>query len=765
MSSKFAKFLILLLFLFSFTFIVLNYSRAQRLCPEGQKWSPKCNKCLQTPSPSGECSSPQGGQYDECGNCLCPVGQYNCNNICKNPAPPGSQAGCLPGQIYDPCTGCTGQSFVVLGSQSPQTINLDKPLIDIGREISGNTSLFLIKQGNKKKFEINHLSQVILGHPDKYISKAEGIQLLSPSENLIYGLLDQEAQGNALKIERLPKQEEPGYQTLFTLDANGNLFLRGTLGIGTNQPNRLLHLYKTSGDNAEIDIQSVEGENQHWAIYNERSDNSLRFWNNNASNNEREKNVLTILKTGQVGIGTMIPQAKLEVIGNVGINGAVLERNPDTYEFTIKNKIYRPGGTGKALSFDKNKGTYVSLPPRVFSPSGSWEMWVKADFRNQIGANIRLISIETSLLSGYDNYESRTFGTSSTWWIMGNGSSTPSVSFGTLPNNDWVHLAATWNYDSSTNKTTMKTYVNGVRRSTTQFLGQASMPGPDGKVSLGQWRGAYFTGFIDEVRIYNRALNDEEIKNNYQSNIPIENGLVGWWPLDEGSGNIAYDHSENKNNGTLINGPSWVEGKVLAPGEEVMVSGFTFKDTSEPSSQGQIILGAPNSYIRLNQPDRKFFFRNFLSEEIDTSTTVAFDFDTSNQLSSQGAQLFRIANAGEVKFVLDKDGKIGVGISTPEKLLHLKTSNGTNAEIDIQSGDAPKWGIYHDESSKELRFWNGENRFTITDRGEIKINNGTASVYRCTGNQYQGVLVSGETNAQNLCGTSSYSSVGLFIKE
>lgn len=36
---------------------------------------------------------------------------------------------------------------------------------------------------------------------------------------------------------------------------------------------------------------------------------------------------------------------------------------------------------------------------------------------------------------------------------------------------------------------------------------------------------------------------------------------VGAWLFDEGSGNIATDLSENKNNGTIVNGPKWVDGK------------------------------------------------------------------------------------------------------------------------------------------------------------------------------------------------------------
>jgi hypothetical protein len=39
------------------------------------------------------------------------------------------------------------------------------------------------------------------------------------------------------------------------------------------------------------------------------------------------------------------------------------------------------------------------------------------------------------------------------------------------------------------------------------------------------------------------------------------NGLVGYWKLDEGSGNTTADSSGNNNSGTLENGPSWVTGR------------------------------------------------------------------------------------------------------------------------------------------------------------------------------------------------------------
>ena len=41
----------------------------------------------------------------------------------------------------------------------------------------------------------------------------------------------------------------------------------------------------------------------------------------------------------------------------------------------------------------------------------------------------------------------------------------------------------------------------------------------------------------------------------------LQNGLVGYWSFNEGTGNAAMDSSGNGNTGMLLNGPSWSSGK------------------------------------------------------------------------------------------------------------------------------------------------------------------------------------------------------------
>jgi hypothetical protein len=84
--------------------------------------------------------------------------------------------------------------------------------------------------------------------------------------------------------------------------------------------------------------------------------------------------------------------------------------------------------------------------------------------------------------------------------------------------NTWTHLAAT--YDGAT----LRLYVNGVQSVSTNMTGNiATSTGPlqiGGDTVFGQ----FFAGLIDEVRIYNRALNAAEIQTDM--NTPVGGGAL-----------------------------------------------------------------------------------------------------------------------------------------------------------------------------------------------------------------------------------------------
>ncbi len=94
---------------------------------------------------------------------------------------------------------------------------------------------------------------------------------------------------------------------------------------------------------------------------------------------------------------------------------------------------------------------------------------------------------------------------------------------------------------------------------------------------FGQWGDGY-TGDVDDVRIYNRALSDTEVKAlyAYESKSPdnnfITNGLVAYYPFN---GN-ANDESGNGNNGSAVGGaPSYGSSRRNLSGQALSLDGST----------------------------------------------------------------------------------------------------------------------------------------------------------------------------------------------
>jgi hypothetical protein len=110
-------------------------------------------------------------------------------------------------------------------------------------------------------------------------------------------------------------------------------------------------------------------------------------------------------------------------------------------------------------------------------------------------------------------------------------------------------------------------YVNG---RPVQTAGQEAETGdPDGQalvdqLVIGALLGSggsstqHLSGSIDEVRVWNQVRRPEQIADNmYRSLTGGEEGLVGYWPLDEGAGSSVDDQTANGQNG-VVQGGEWV---------------------------------------------------------------------------------------------------------------------------------------------------------------------------------------------------------------
>jgi Concanavalin A-like lectin/glucanases superfamily len=120
-----------------------------------------------------------------------------------------------------------------------------------------------------------------------------------------------------------------------------------------------------------------------------------------------------------------------------------------------------------------------------------------------------------------------------------------------VPRNSWTQIVGS--FDGKT----IGIYQNGALAGTFPFKGSYSYPNPPLPIQLavGMLPDHYWTGDLSDIRIYGRAISLPEVSSIFHGQ-DISNGLIGWWKLNEGSGNSIGDSSGNGNKG-LIHGAVW----------------------------------------------------------------------------------------------------------------------------------------------------------------------------------------------------------------
>jgi hypothetical protein len=98
--------------------------------------------------------------------------------------------------------------------------------------------------------------------------------------------------------------------------------------------------------------------------------------------------------------------------------------------------------------------------------------------------------------------------------VLSNEAGLPAGHSHALPLNQWTHLVATYGGGE------LRLYANGVLVGSQKLTGTIGVSGR--QLSLGGntvWN-EWFTGGLDEVRIYNRALNLVEVQTNRYAPVP-----------------------------------------------------------------------------------------------------------------------------------------------------------------------------------------------------------------------------------------------------
>ena len=167
--------------------------------------------------------------------------------------------------------------------------------------------------------------------------------------------------------------------------------------------------------------------------------------------------------------------------------------------------------------------------------------------------------------------------------------------------------------------------------------------------------GRVFNGKIDEVRIWNVARSQSQIQSTMNTILSQEyysspdSGLVGYWRLDDGTGQTAADLSYYGNDATLgtsanpdASDPTWVQANILILNVEDEINNNSFP-TRFSLSQNYPNPFNPTTTIKFQIPELSFVaFRIYdvLGREIATlvdeekpSGSYEVEFDASTLTS------------------------------------------------------------------------------------------------------------------------------------
>ncbi|MDD2822453.1 MAG: DUF2341 domain-containing protein [Candidatus Daviesbacteria bacterium] len=245
-----------------------------------------------------------------------------------------------------------------------------------------------------------------------------------------------------------------------------------------------------------------------------------------------------------------------------------------------------------ALNFDTGSFSISTWMKTTFSGAGE-KILIRKDLESQ--SPRRLYTLFYNLVANKATFD-----------LYDNATEYKATSLTSVNDGNWHHIVGV--RDSTTNQ--IKLYVDGKLEASTAITGINITN--TGVLKFGSYTetvGAFFSGSIDESKIYGYALTADEVKTEYNRGQSMVLGAAGnnssyasqaanqeycvpgdttscvapvaEWKLEEGSGISAYDTSGNGSTGTLTNTPVWTNGKY---GKALNFSGTSFINVTDSNN-------------------------------------------------------------------------------------------------------------------------------------------------------------------------------------
>lgn len=267
----------------------------------------------------------------------------------------------------------------------------------------------------------------------------------------------------------------------------------------------------------------------------------------------------TVTTTGsQVGVDYYLRDSDNNVLSNpVSGTGEDLSfTTPSIYSEETFN-VYGEALGQSSLIFDGHDD-YVDLgtSTRSMTNQGSVACWVKTSVTGQaqylisnydIARNGFVLYLDANGKAKLDGRDGRTYPNSTKYGSS--GASTTSVNDGA-----WHYLVGTMEYASATG-VTWSIYVDGVLENSGVINSvEFNLQNNTTPLYVGTFNNVYFAGGIDDVTLWNIALDATTIANNYSSCMSgNEGGVTGYFNLDEGTGTALRDLSSTAIDGVMKN--------------------------------------------------------------------------------------------------------------------------------------------------------------------------------------------------------------------
>lgn len=235
--------------------------------------------------------------------------------------------------------------------------------------------------------------------------------------------------------------------------------------------------------------------------------------------------------------------------GTCGNGADVCNSVSDQYHGTISGATYTDTATlHKALDFDGTDDVVTFSDDATYTPSGdmSFSVWFKMDeLASSEGTDMKLVYKDdpSSPFLSYQMYVESSDNKLYFEWIDQGSNSYSVASVDALNASEWYHAIGV------RDGTSLKLYVNGSLHNSTAVDASDTLYDSSGNLEIGLDGSDAFDGQIDEVKLYNYARSDSQVKTDYVGGSDRGSSVVLGGTYSNGDGPVAY-YDFNENAGT-----------------------------------------------------------------------------------------------------------------------------------------------------------------------------------------------------------------------